>query len=121
MARRRTGLPLLGRQLGLLLVILLLLLGQPLLVELPERSELLSATGLVGLLFSLLDLVSLQLFLPPVRYCHADDPTDVLPAGSSADATAVAAGMAGSGTRCRYVHIPLTYPTLPNASSASCT
>ena len=45
---------------------------------------------------------SLELVLPPVRYCHADDPTDAWPAGSAA----VALGVAGSGTRCRYVHKP---------------
>ena len=48
-------------------------------------------------------LLGLKLVLPTVRYCHADDPTEVWPAGSAA----VATGVAGSGTRCRYVHMPL--------------
>jgi hypothetical protein len=55
-----------------------------------------------GVLSELSLLLGLELVLPPVRYCHADDPTDVWPAGS-----AVVAGVAGSGTRCRYVHMPL--------------
>lgn len=70
---------------------------------------LLSQLGLplsqLGLPFSQLSLLlSLELVLPPVRYCHADDPTDAWPDGSAA----VALGVAGSGTRCRYVHMPLT-------------
>ena len=92
------------------------------LVNLVNLLDLVTLLGLVGLLdlVTLLDLVSpleqvgllfgLQLVLPSVRYRHADDPTDVWPAGSPAAVAGavVAIGVADSGTRCRYVHIPLT-------------
>ena len=60
----------------------------------------------LGLLSRLGLLPGFKLVLPPVRYCHADDPTEAWPTDSAAGVS-VAAGVAGSGTRCRYVHIPL--------------
>ena len=75
------------------------------LVLLPAVLWLVLLLSQLGLLLSQLSLLlSLELVLPPVRYCHADDPTAAWQAGSAA----VALGVAGSGTRCRYVHMPLT-------------
>ena len=74
------------------------------LVLLPAVIQLVFPLSQLGLPVSQLSpLLGLKLLLPTVRYCHADDPTEVWPAGSAA----VAMGVAGSGTRCRYVHMPL--------------
>lgn len=95
MARRRYGVLL------RLLLRMVRMLRQPFLLDLVD---------VIGLIDQLSLPVSPKLVLPPVRYCHADDPTEVWPAGSAADVAGavVAIGVADSGTRCRYVHIPLT-------------